>query len=344
MLDFTTEHGIFTDKVYTFIMIVSLVSFILVIGAMFLFIIKYRFQEGRKTPRISHNNTLEILWTVGPVPLLCLMFFWGYQGYIETQQVTENNSEIIDIYVTGAQWYWNFQYENGYIVSSLTSYENKGADSYQENGKEIRTPMVILPKGKKIRLNITASDVIHSFAVPSFSIKRDAIKNQVRTLEFIPNKEGKYLYTCNEMCGTGHSRMLGYIRVVSPEEFEKFLVENKPSSDPIEVGKALYNNQCKSCHSIKKDVDIIGPTWYGLFPADGKLRDKEINKKDGTKTTIAVDHNYITKAIRLPAEEIAIKEYGADTGKPYPAIMPGYNLSNDEINGIIKYMKSLNKK
>ena len=72
-------------------------------------------KKGRKTPRITHNNTLEILWTVGPIPLLCLMFFWGYKGYVETQQTTENISDIVDVYVTGAQWYWNFQYENGYI-------------------------------------------------------------------------------------------------------------------------------------------------------------------------------------------------------------------------------------
>ena len=344
MLEPASKNAHFTLEVYSFIFWVSLAFFFLIVGLMVFFIIKYRYKENRKTPHITHNHALEILWTVGPIPFLCVMFFLGYKGFLVNHKITQSYSEkTLDVYVTGHQWYWEFEYPNGTLVSNVPSFEHRGKEFYQEKGKKIKTKMLTLPVNTKVRLNISASDVLHSFAVPAFAIKKDAIPGQIRTIEFIPTKEGKFLYTCNEMCGTSHSQMMGFVQVVEQKEFEQFLVDNKPSKDPLVLGKDLYN-KCAACHSLEKETDKIGPTWYGLFPKDGSYRKREIIDNDtGQIKTITLDENYIIRSIRNPSTEISIREYGSQKGKPYPNIMNAFNLKDDEIKALIIYIKNINQ-
>mgnify|MGYP000557226887 CR=1 FL=1 len=320
------------DGAFNFILYVCIFFFVAVIGLKIFFIFKYkRRSEDEVTPRITHNLLLEVVWTVIPLIIVMFMFYVGYKTFFT--MMTPPQGKFTDIYVTGQKWRWKFQYETGLeVISSPTQ---------REDVKDY--PLLTVPVDTPIRLILTSKDVLHSFAVPAFRIKRDVIQNQRRETWFQATKEGTYLYTCNEMCGQDHSQMIGYVKVVSKEAFKTYLADNKPSVDPLTVGKKIFTQQCSSCHSneapSEKNFAMQGPTWFGLYTGTGDRTRPVAGKGD-----VKVDFDYIAKAIREPKEELAIVEYGPKKGQTYPpAMAPFANFSDDQIKAIITYMKTLNK-
>ena len=312
------------DGAFNFILWVCIFFFVLVIGLMVYFVFKYkRRSEDEVTPRITHNLALEVVWTTIPLIIVMFMFYIGYKTYFNMLTPKKDQGKYTDIYVTGQKWKWTFEYDNG---ATIVSNPVKAAGQKQEGA------VWTVPVNTPIRLILTSKDVLHSFAVPAFRIKRDVIRNQRRETWFTATQVGQYLYTCNEMCGTDHSQMIGYVNVVSKEDYEKFLVDNKPASDPLELGKQLYA-QCSGCHANEKGkVGGIGPNWWGLYPVEGE----NVRKVQGGE--VKVDYDYIAKSIREPQAHIALDE----NGNPYATKMAAFQFSDDQIKAIVTYMKTLN--
>ncbi|MCB1177208.1 MAG: cytochrome c oxidase subunit II [Leptospiraceae bacterium] len=302
------------DAHYLFLVLSSVVAFIILIGGMTLFIVKYRRKsDNDKTAYIPHNGFLEFLWSFIPFLIVMGVFYWGKVIYDDFRTFPDDAEEI---HVTAQKWSWEFRYKNGVVLKSK---EDKDA--------------LHIPLGKPVKLIITSRDVLHSFFIPGFRNKQDAVPGRYTALWFKATQEGEYQVFCTEYCGNDHSNMPARIKVVSPTDYAawlKFKKENMPI-DPAAgnelalKGKELATEKaCSGCHSTT-GTKMTGPTWKGLF---GSKRDFE-----GGGSAVA-DENYIRESILQPMAKIV---------KGFPGAMPPYQgqLSDDDILAIIEYMKTL---
>ncbi|NQZ58142.1 MAG: cytochrome c oxidase subunit II [Lentisphaeraceae bacterium] len=324
-----------TDSVFMFITWVSIFFFALIVGLMAIFVVKYkRKSEDDVTPNISHNLLLEIVWSIIPILLVMVMFYVGYKQYdkmTDPQAAIEESTDgkVLDLYVTGKQWSWDIAYPNGTIINSKLSLA-EGSLNQPANIDIVKEKLryVVLPVDSVVRMHMTSNDVIHSFGVPAFRVKKDVIRNRNSMVWFKTNKIGNYIYTCNEMCGKEHSAMIGYLSVVSKEDYAAWVkatsVDNR---SPWKLGKDTYKATCAACHSTKEGVKLVGPTWFGLY---GK---KNHAYKGGE--VAEVDFNFIKESANKPNAKIAV---GFATGS-----MPPQSLSDKQIRGIIEFMKSPDK-
>ena len=341
------------DNNYTFNFItwVCLFFFVLIVGLMLYYMFKYkRKSEDDVTPHISHNLVLEVIWSIVPIIIVIYMFYVGYKAFdrmmdpVAIFEEVGSDGKYIDLYVEGKQWYWDVTYPNGGVINSKASLAkmengkdfswrplelNEDADPKKSNSKMYMT----VPVGIPVRLNMTSGDVIHSFAVPAFRIKKDVIKNRSAVIWFKATKPGTYIYTCNEMCGLDHGHMIGYLRVVSVEEYEKFLESILVEGDPWDEGQKLYTNMCSACHSIDGTglPTKLGPTWKDLWGKPGSEHAMGVGDK-----IEKVDEEYITESILSPN---AKKPVGYENG-----VMPAQNLKPKQIKYLIEFMKSPNQK
>jgi len=292
------------DWVWDLVLGISLFFFVLIIGVMILFIFQYRAREGREsTPTPSHNTRLEVIWTIIPTIIVGIIFFYGFRGYMD-MAVPPRGAYSIN--VLAQRWAWQFQYPNGHVDNELH-----------------------VPVGRPVKLVMTSDDVIHSFYVPAFRVKRDIVPGRYNTTWFEATAPGEYDIFCAEYCGTGHSDMLSKVIVHKKGGFEKWLSEAADllgTMAPAEAGEWLYNTRgCKQCHTIDGTARI-GPTFKGDFGTERKL-------KDGT--TVTVDENYIHQSILDPQSQIAAG---------FEPVMPTYKgrMTDEEITMIIEFLKSLN--
>lgn len=290
------------DTLYEFLLIISFISCVLVIGGLILFAAKYRRKTANdKTPYIAHNGTLEFLWSFIPFVLFMACFVWGWIVYSELRYQPKDALEIM---VQGQKWDWAFTYKNG---------RTSGGEAY-------------VPVGQMVRLIMGSKDVIHSFFIPAFRTKQDVVPGMYSALSFKPDKEGSYHVFCAEYCGDKHSAMLAKIHVVSREKFEDWL-GNDPYKDLplVEVGRKVYTARCIACHNLT-DQKSVGPGWKGVFGRTEKLT-------DGSEIT--VDENYIRESIVDPNAKIVM-----DFPKGVMPTFAG-QLTEQEMNGITELIKSM---
>ncbi|EMF72427.1 cytochrome c oxidase, subunit II [Leptospira interrogans serovar Djasiman str. LT1649] len=308
------------DHLYLFLLVSSLISFVILIGGMTWFIFKYRRKtDSDKTAYITHNTLAEFLWSFIPLVIMIVIFWWSWRIFADLRSVHEKGD--IEIHVTARQWQWTFKYPNGVTIVSPNATEKLNT-LFQPNG-------IYVPVGKTVRLVMTSQDVLHSFYVPAFRNKMDAIPGRYTTLTFTPTEKGDFVVYCTEFCGTSHSNMLSAIRVVDNETFDKWYAEagnvDLSKIPPTELGKKLYAEKaCAGCHSTDGSR-LVGPSYKGLF---GSTREFE------SGPGVIADENYIRKSILQPTAQVV---------KGYPPAMPSYQgqLSDDEINALIEYIKTL---
>lgn len=296
------------DSLYGFLLNVSLISCIMVIGGMCYFVVKYkRKTDNDDTPYISHNNTLEFLWSFIPFLIFMFVFAWGWKLFYQAKAFPENAFEV---HVFGRQWGWDFQYKSG----------------------RMSTTEMVVPVGKPIKLIMTSSDVLHSFFIPAFRIKQDVIPGRYTSLWFEADKEGEYQVFCTEYCGRDHSRMYAKIKVVSQEEFEEWLADDPMKEyEGMSLAdrglKVMKGKACTACHYVDKAEALVGPPLYGQF---GKPR----AFTDGSEGV--VDEAYIRESIKEPA---AKKSVGYENG-----VMSMIPLNEKEISWVIEYIKTTSNK
>lgn len=195
---------------------------LLVLALLIWVVLRYR-RGANPTPKtFSHNTTVEIIWTVAPVLVLVLIAFYSFP-LLAAQERTPK----ADVYlkVTGVSWAWNYSYPD-YGVE-IASYP-LSAEAAREAGKPFRqavdTPLVV-PVGATVAATVTSADVIHSWGIPSFGFKQDAIPGRLNEGWFKVEQEGVYYGFCYELCGLNHSFMPVEIHAVSPQRFAAWISE-----------------------------------------------------------------------------------------------------------------------
>jgi cytochrome c oxidase subunit 2 len=249
-----------------FMLIICALIFVGVFGVMFYSILKHRKSLGAKSASFHESTTVEIIWTVVPLIIVIGMALPATKTVVAMKDTT--NSDIT-IKTTGYQWKWGYDYIKGegeginFLSTLSTSREsiNNLAPKSNTYLMEVDNEMVV-PVGKKIRIITTANDVIHAWAVPAFGVKQDAIPGFVRDTWFRAEKIGTYRGQCSELCGAQHAFMPIVVRVVSQEDYTKWVAEkNKEmgaaSDDPSQVytmaeqkerGAKVYASNCAACH------------------------------------------------------------------------------------------------
>lgn len=286
---------------------VSVLCTVVITAIMLFFAINYRASKAPKpTSRVSHNATLETVWTVVPSLIVIYVFYLGFAVYEDMRTPPANS---VEVGVTGYKWAWSFQYENG----------------------KKTTNELVVPIGEPVKLVMKSKDVIHSFFIPSMRVKEDVRADRYSFLWFQPTKLSKdepggvYPIFCAEYCGRDHSGMLATLKVVTPEEYNNFLYgEDLADLPPAEVGKATYAKQCAACHSVDGSA-VVGPTFKGLYKKERQFNEGE---------AVIADENYLRESILYSGKKIV---------KGYQNLMPAYEgiLQDAEVDGLIAYIKTL---
>lgn len=198
-----------------------MVGICLVVVALLLYV-AFRFREGRHSEptRTTHNTAIEIVWTIVPALILVAIAIPSFRALYTVDRISEAD---LTIKATGYQWYWGYEYpdQDGLAFDSLPV-----ADEDLEPGQPRLLQAdnaVVVPVGVRVRLLTTAADVIHSFAMPSFGVKLDAVPGRINETWFQPTREGTFYGQCSELCGTNHYFMPIMIRVVPQAEFDQWL-------------------------------------------------------------------------------------------------------------------------
>ncbi|GAB4136261.1 MAG: cytochrome c oxidase subunit II [Sphingomonadales bacterium] len=195
---------------------------IFVLGLLVWILIRYNTRANPEPSRTTHNTLLEVVWTVLPIAILLVIAVPSFR--ILTYQETIPEADIT-IKATGSQWFWSYEYPDhgGFFFDS---YMVADADLQPGQPRLLATDNnIVVPAGKVVKLLVTASDVLHSWAVPAFGVKIDAVPGRLNEIWFKVDKEGMYYGQCSELCGKNHGFMPIAVEVVSQERFEQWVAE-----------------------------------------------------------------------------------------------------------------------
>jgi cytochrome c oxidase subunit II len=198
-----------------------------VTGLMIWVFIKYNAKSNPKPAGFTHNSPLEIAWTVVPIVILVFIGAFSLPVLFNQQEIPEGD---ITIKVTGYQWYWGYEYvDEGVAFESYMLEEDQLAEyGYADNLYKLATDQaVVVPVGATIVMQVTGADVIHSWTIPAFGVKQDAVPGRLAQLWFNAEQEGIYFGQCSEICGQAHAFMPITVKVVSPEAYATWLEEAK---------------------------------------------------------------------------------------------------------------------
>ena len=253
-------------SLHEYVMIVVTVIFVGVFGFMFYSVFAHRKDKNHKAATWHENTLVEVLWTVIPLVIL-VVIAWPATRVVIAQKDTSNPD--ITIKVTGYQWKWGYDYLRGegegisftaMLATPRDQIEGRaprGANYLLEVDNEL-----VVPMGKKVRMLTTAADVIHSWWIPAFGAKQDAIPGFIRDIHFRAEKTGVYRGQCVELCGKEHGFMPIVVRVVTPQEYTQWVGERKQAiaaaaDDPNKAwsldelkarGEKVYAANCVACH------------------------------------------------------------------------------------------------
>lgn len=236
--------------------------FIGVFGTMFYSLLKHRKSVGHQAVQFHENTTVEVIWTIIPFLILALMAWPATRTILAAHDTAAPD---MTIKVTGYQWKWNYDYVQegfGYYSTLKTSLDQiQGRAPKDEHYLlEVDNPLVV-PVGAKVRVLVTANDVIHSWWVPAFGVKQDAIPGFVRDTWFRADKEGIYRGQCAELCGKEHGFMPVVVEVKSKDDYAKWVADQKQklagAADAnktwdlaalVAHGQKVFDGNCAACH------------------------------------------------------------------------------------------------
>lgn len=306
-----------TDSVFNFINYWNYAFFVGVVAAMGYLLYKYlRKEETERTVKVKDSVAFEMFWVVFPTLLVIVVFVLGARDYVSHRVAPAN---VYEVQATAYQWGWTFTYPNGASSDSL-----------------------VVPQNQPVRMVMTSKDVIHSFYIPDFRVKADVLPNRYTYIWFqAPETTMKYnqindstsvaqatarrhLLQCTEYCGKAHSGMNRNVNVMTRADFELWLEKINSVDETPDGGKKIYEQKCKSCHSVDGSPGI-GPSWKGAWGANHKMTDG---------ASVPVDENYVRTSILNP---------GAQVVAGFPNAMTNFTglIKDGEIKAIIAYMKTL---
>jgi cytochrome c oxidase subunit 2 len=211
---------------------ISLAIGVVVFGVMFYSLFRYRHSQGAKAAHFHENTTVEVIWTLIPFAILIAI---AIPATATLKTMYDTSQSELDVMITGQQWRWRYEYlgEEVSFVSSLATPREQisGAQAKGENYLlEVDQPLM-LPVGRKVRLLMTSDDVIHSWWVPEFAVKQDAVPGFVNENWVRIDEPGIYRGQCAELCGRDHGFMPIVVEAVEAEEFDQWLAESKAAAE-----------------------------------------------------------------------------------------------------------------
>jgi cytochrome c oxidase subunit 2 len=288
------------DLLFLYLVIVAGFFSALIFLLIFVFAIRYRRRSPSQRARATKATVaLEVLWFGVPLSLSLVMFFWGAKLYLEGATSPPGAMEVD---VVAKQWMWKIQHRSG--------------------SREINRLHV--PLGRPVRLRLISEDVIHSFFVPAFRVKRDVLPGRYSYLNFTPTRLGTYHLFCAQYCGTNHSQMIGEVEVIEPARFQEWLAGGSESLSPKEAGAQLFQKLgCVECHG--HTATQRGPDLAGLVGRTVHLRDGR---------TIVADAGYVRRSILDPT---------ADVVEGYDPIMPTFKgqVNEEDVLHLLAYIEGL---
>jgi cytochrome c oxidase subunit II len=261
-----------------------------------------RYRHGSTADRSGgHQNTLgiELTWTLLPFALFVLAFMWSLSIFVFARSPP---ADARAVYVVAKQWMWTVEHPGGQ--------------------REINTLHVAI--NEPVRLTMTSQDVIHSFYVPAFRVKQDVVPGRYTQLWFKATRLGAFALLCTQYCGTEHAHMGGFIVVMRPTEYARWLAGSASAGALAAQGAQLFRSHgCSGCHS--PNAVVHAPDLGGLFGQTVQLA-------DGRR--VLADERYLRDCILLPAQQVVAG---------YPPLMPSFSgqLSEEDLLALIAYIKSL---
>jgi len=249
---------------------------VLVFSVMFYSMYAHTKKKNPVAAKFHENHKVEIAWTIIPFLILIAMAVPASKTLVK---IYDDEAGDVNIQVTGYQWKWQYNY----LEDDISFFSNLSTDMDEINNlvpkgehylQEV-DEMVVIPVGKKVRFLITANDVIHSWWMPAFAIKQDAIPGFVNTAWTKVDKPGVYRGKCTELCGKNHGFMPIVVKVVEQEEYNQWVDEKKQAAikmaelttkdwtaqELVERGESVYAVNCVACHQTS------GQGIPGIFPA-----------------------------------------------------------------------------
>lgn len=298
---------------FDLILWISLIFIVGLTAIMLYFAFRYNSKRHKKAEQNEGSTALELTWTIIPILLALLMFYYGWSGWTP---MSKPPKDALNVTTIARMWSFTFMYDNGR-----------------------QSPDLVIPVSKAVNLKLTSLDVSHSVFIPEFRIKSDIIPGREKIMWFQSDRAGEYELLCSEYCGLRHSYMNAKVRVLPQDEYDKWYAQTGPAASdstaatsPGVAGETIVkNNGCIACHSTDGSK-IVGPSFKGLFGSQVNVA------RDGQNITVTADEQYITRSIYEP---------DADIVQGFPkSIMQSYKgkVSDDDIAKIIEYLKTLNGK
>src|SRR5271170_2655637 len=225
----------YADALYFFLLTITVIGLVLVATLVFGFSIRYRQENHPVAEQVEGSTLLEATWTIIPLALFMVAWIWGALLYFRIYNPPAN---AMNIYVVGKQWMWKAEHPGG---------------QHEINALHV-------PTGRAVQLTLISQDVFHSFSIPAFRVKREAIPGRYSTVWFEATTPGTYHLFCTQYCGTNHSQMIGDVVVMTPDDFKKWLDGSTSGNSLAQDGERLFTSlSCAACHNTRPDAR--GPAW-----------------------------------------------------------------------------------
>lgn len=293
-------HGV--DLTFMIILGISLFFLVGITAVMIYFVVRYNKKRNPKSSNIEGNTKLEVIWTVIPLGLVLVMFYFGWIGYKPMRKVP---ADAIPLKAVAQMWSWSFEYPNG----------KKSAE-------------LVVPLNKPVKLDLFSRDVIHSLYIPAFRIKEDVVPGKNNYMWFKAQKEGEYDLFCAEYCGDRHSYMLSKVRVLPESEYDTWLTQSDIPAGEHPGLTLIKQNGCVACHSME-GIKIVGPSFKGIYGHETEVI------TDGKERKVMVDDDYIKRSIYEPNADV-VKGFN-----PGLMISYKQQISEEDVQKIIDYIKEL---
>lgn len=295
------------DRAFVFIFSIAFIFIIGITAFMIYTVIRFNRKKGKPAMQFSGSNKLEVIWTVVPLIIVILMFYFGWVGFAPMNKPPKDAMVVTAI---GRKWEWEFDYGNG-----------------------MKSKELVLPLNKAVRLNLHSEDINHSLFIPAFRVKEDVIPGYENFLWFIPNYIGSYEILCTEYCGLLHSAMLSKAVIMEQADYDKWFKQLKKTGIQADAPGfiLLRSTGCLACHSVDGSK-LVGPSFKGLWGSERTVITNNAEKK------VTADENYITRSVYDPDSEI-VSGFSKGLMKSYKEI-----LKEADLKLIIEYLKTTGDK